>query len=315
MLLLFNTLSRFVIAFLRRSKSLLISCHLNELQGDIGGTINDGNQWDADHLESFSPKEKEDESPSFLLISSSNLSHPWEDSHLPPTTHFPSRMLQLDCLFLMELENLFVHRAHFSHLLFWQGRCLFGIGINWDFHLWSDADGITEKWRQRKEREDKRTSTQPSYRGTQYSGNSVFLCPHILPLECVLVFLHHTDVQMLSVPWVHVFPFLSKSNYFCSHFPLTMSFFTLLGCTIMFWGLCTKHRIFSGSIVLPVWSQRSLSLARLLSLSPFLLPVLYKESAISSQSLLLTHQRNMTSIFQRKYESCSAPHADSTLLC
>ena len=40
MFLLFNTLSRFVIAFLRRSKSLLISwqgllisCHLNELQG------------------------------------------------------------------------------------------------------------------------------------------------------------------------------------------------------------------------------------------------------------------------------------------
>ena len=157
MFLLFNMLSRFVIAFLRRSKSLLISwqhllisCHLNELQGDIGGTINDGNQWDADHLESFSPKEKEDESPSFLLISSSYFSHPWEDSHLPPTTHFPSRMLQLDCLFLMELKNLFVHRAHFSHLLFWQGRCLFGIGINWDFHLWSDADGITEKWRQRR---------------------------------------------------------------------------------------------------------------------------------------------------------------------
>ena len=44
MFLLFNTLSRFVIAFLRRSKRLLISCHLNELQGDTGGTINYGNQ-------------------------------------------------------------------------------------------------------------------------------------------------------------------------------------------------------------------------------------------------------------------------------
>jgi len=168
MFLLFNTLSRFVIAFLRRSKSLLISwqhllisCHLNELQGDIGGTINDGNQWDADHLESFSPKEKEDESPSFLLISSSYFSHPWEDSHLPPTTHFPSRMLQLDCLFLMELENLFVHRAHFSHLLFWQGWCVWHRNklrfpsLEW---CWWDHRKMTTE----KEREGKRTSTQPS---------------------------------------------------------------------------------------------------------------------------------------------------------
>lgn len=43
---------------------------------------------------------------------------------------------------------------------------------------WDHRKMTTEK-----EREGKRTSTQPSYRGTQYSGNSIFLCLHILPLS------------------------------------------------------------------------------------------------------------------------------------
>lgn len=60
---------------------------------------------------------------------------------------------------------------------------------------------------------------------------------------------------------------LPESNYFCLHFPFPISFLTLLGSAVTFRGLYTQYSIFSGSIVLPVWSQRSLSLATALSLS------------------------------------------------
>ena len=119
------------------------------------GTINYGNQWNTDHLESFYPKEKEDESPSFLLlISSSNFSHPWEDSHLPPTTHFPSRTLQLECLFLMELEELFVHRAHFLTFYFdradvWHRNKLRFASLEWCW--WNHRKMTTEKGQGREE--------------------------------------------------------------------------------------------------------------------------------------------------------------------
>lgn len=89
-----------------------VKCYdlVTELPGDIAQTLSYGNQWVRDHLGSYFPKEEEDESHSFLLPTSSpNFSPPWEkDSHVLPTTHFPSRMVELDCLFLMD----FVLRTH-----------------------------------------------------------------------------------------------------------------------------------------------------------------------------------------------------------
>lgn len=59
---------------------------------------------------------------------------------------------------------------------------------------------------------------------------------------CVLVFLHHTNIHMLSAPSVHVFSRLSENNYCRLHFPLTVSSLTSLGCTLKFLGLCTWCR-------------------------------------------------------------------------
>lgn len=150
---------------------------------------------------------------------------------------------------------------------------MFGMGINWDWNLWSVADAITAEWRQRKGRVDKRVWIQHSSHGTRLFWEQYLPLPACSLPQCVSLFSCLTQIFRCSQcpPFIYFHSYTRvriSVHIFLLLFLLSHHLVTLLvhskDCAL---GL----GIFSGNIVLPAWSKKSLSFALLLSLtlSPF----------------------------------------------